>query len=168
VVRRVTDVPVAGHPLRLRGTGSRYRCTTTECSWEVFADNIDRLARPGWSTTRRCTRYVLRRLMIDRMTVSAVARELGLSWDTVNAIAIDATQTIAAADTHRLDGVRVIGVDEHRGSYTRRGDGFVTVTQGHWIEATDGTRSSCCFWVSSSVLMTAWVRAAKSCTRDRS
>jgi transposase len=52
--------------------------------------------------------------MIDRMTVSAVARELGLSWDTVNTIAMDATQTIVAAATTRLDGVRVIGVDEHR------------------------------------------------------
>jgi len=45
--------------------------------------------------------------MLDRMTVPAVAREPGLSWDTVNTIAIDATQTIVAADTHRLDGVRV-------------------------------------------------------------
>ena len=45
--------------------------------------------------------------MLDRMTVPAVARQPGLSWDTVNAIAIDATQTIVAADTHRLDGVRV-------------------------------------------------------------
>jgi hypothetical protein len=29
--------------------------------------------------------------MIDRMAVAAVARELGLSWDTVNTIALDAT-----------------------------------------------------------------------------
>jgi transposase len=66
--------------------------------------------------------------MIDRMTVSAVARELGLSWDTVNTIAMDATQMIVAADTTRLDGVRVIGVDEHRWSHTRgHGEGFVTV-----------------------------------------
>jgi transposase len=66
--------------------------------------------------------------MIDHTTVWAVARELGLSWDAVNAIALDATQTIVAADTHRLDGVRVIGVDEHRWSHTRgQGDGFVTV-----------------------------------------
>ena len=34
--------------------------------------------------------------MLDRMTVAAVARELGLSWDTVSTIAIDATQTIVA------------------------------------------------------------------------
>ena len=67
--------------------------------------------------------------MIDRATVAAVARELGLSWDTVNSIAMDATRMIVAADTGRLDGVRVIGVDEHRWSHTRRPgeDGYVTV-----------------------------------------
>jgi transposase len=129
VIRRVTDVPVVGHPLRLRVRVPRYRCVNTVCEREVFAHNTSRLARPGWSTTRRCARYILRRLMIDRMTIAAVARELGLSWDTVNTIAMDATQTIVAADTTRLDGVRVIGVDEHRWSHTRRpgDDGYVTV-----------------------------------------
>ena len=129
VVRKVTDVPAVGHPLRLRVRVPRYRCVNDRCDREVFAHNTSQLARPGWSTTRRCARYILRRLMIDRMTVAAVARELGLSWDTVNTIAMDATQTIVAADTTRLDGARVIGVDEHRWSHTRRHgeDGFVTV-----------------------------------------
>ena len=127
VIRRVTDVPVVGHPLRLRVRVPRYRCTISDCSREVFNHNTSRLARPGWSTTRRCARYILRRLMMDRMTITAVARELGLSWDTVNTIAMDATQTIVAADITRLDGVRVIGVDEHRWSHTRHTDGFVTV-----------------------------------------
>ena len=130
VIRKVTDVPVVGYPLRLRVRVPRYRCVTVDCGREVFVHNTSRLARPGWSTTRRCARYILRRLMIDRMTIAAVARELGLSWDTVNSIALDATQTIVADDTTRLDGVRVIGVDEHRWSHTRGrddGDGFVTV-----------------------------------------
>lgn len=129
VIRRLTDVPVVGHPLRLRVRVPRYRCVTDGCEREVFAHNTSQLARPVWSTTRRCARYILRRLMIDRMTIAAVARELGLSWDTVNTIALDATQTIVATDTTRLDGVRVIGVDEHRWSHTRHahGDGFVTV-----------------------------------------
>jgi transposase len=128
VVRKVTDLPVVGHPLRLRVRVPRYRCLTADCDREVFAHNTDRLARRGWTTTRRCARYILRRLMLDRMTVSAVARELGLSWDTVNTIALDATQTIVAADMRRLDGVRVIGVDEHRWSHTGgHGEGFVTV-----------------------------------------
>jgi len=129
VIRTVTDVPVVGHPLRLRVRVPRYRCTVSTCDREVFAHNTDRLARRGWSTTRRCARYICRRLMIDRATVAAVARELGLSWDTVNTIAMDATQMIVATDTTRLDGVKVIGVDEHRWSHTRRRgeDGYVTV-----------------------------------------
>ena len=53
----------------------RYRCVNTACEREVFAHNTSRLARPGWSTTRRCARYICHRLMIDRATV-AVAREL--------------------------------------------------------------------------------------------
>lgn len=42
---------------------------------------------------------------------------------------MDATERIVAAETTRLDAVRVIGVDEHRWSHTRHraGDGFVTV-----------------------------------------
>ena len=129
VIRRVTDVPVVGHPLQLRVRVPRYRCANASCEREVFAHNTDRLARRGWSTTRRCARYICRRLMIDRATVAAVARELGLSWDTVNTIAMDATQMIVATDTTRLDGVRVIGVDEHRWAHVRRPgeDGYVTV-----------------------------------------
>ena len=99
VIRRVTDVPIVGHPLRLQVRVPRYRCAAMNCDREVFAHNTSRLARPGWSTTRRCARYILHRLMIDRATVAAVARELGLSWDTVNTIAMDATQMILAADT---------------------------------------------------------------------
>ena len=73
-MRKVTDVPVVGHPLRLRVRVPRYRCMRADCDREVFSHNTDRLARRGWTTTRRCARYVLRRLMCDRMTVSAVAR----------------------------------------------------------------------------------------------
>lgn len=125
-MRVLTDLPCAGHPLRLRVRVPRYRCTSINCPRVVFCHSTDRLARAGWSTTRRCGRYIARRLMIDRTTVSAIATELGLSWDTVNTIATDATAVLVAADAHRLDGVRVIGVDEHRWAHTG-GDGFVTV-----------------------------------------
>jgi transposase len=47
VIRRITDVPVVGRPLRLRVRMSRYRCTTTSCGREVFAHSTDRLARRG-------------------------------------------------------------------------------------------------------------------------
>jgi transposase len=129
VERRVTDVPVAGHPLQLRVRVPRYRCLHSGCEREVFCHDTSRLARPGASTTRRCAEFVLRRLMLDRTTVAAVARELGRSWDTVNSIAVEGTRTLLLADTTRLDGVAVIGVDEHRWAHTRgaAGDGYVTV-----------------------------------------
>lgn len=130
VQRRVTDIPVAGHPLQLRVRVRRYRCLRDDCERVVFAADSSRLARPGATTTNRCARYVLRRLIVDRTSVSALARELGRSWDTVNAITLAATsELLATAGPARLEGVRVIGVDEHRWAHTRHaeGDGFVTV-----------------------------------------
>ncbi|MDT7746046.1 MAG: hypothetical protein QOE59_5124 [Actinomycetota bacterium] len=130
VERRVTDVPVVGHPLELRVRVPRYRCVHDGCVREVFCHDTSRLARPGWSTTRRCAQFILRRLMLDKATVTAVARELGRCWDTVNSIAVKATTgLLLTAGPARLDGVRVIGVDEHRWAHTRTADadGFVTV-----------------------------------------
>jgi hypothetical protein len=105
VIHRVTNVPVVGHPLLLRVRVPRYRCRTVECDREVFLHNTDRFGRRGWTTTRGCARYIVRRLMIDRATVAAVARELGCPGS-VNTIAMDATQTIIAADP---PGCRVCG-----------------------------------------------------------
>jgi transposase len=130
IERRVSDVPVVGHPLELRVRLPRYLCVHDGCDREVFVRDSSRLARPGASTTRRCATFVLRRLAIDKATVAAVARELGRSWDTVNSIAVEATrELLLAAGPARLEGVRVIGVDEHAWSHTRTADadGFVTV-----------------------------------------
>ena len=128
--RSVSDVPVVGHPLELRVRVPRYRCLHDGCAREVFAHDTSRLARPGASTTRRCATFILRRLMLDKTTVSAVARELGRGWDTVNDIAVAATsELLLTAGPARLDGVKVIGVDEHKWAHVRgaQADGFVTV-----------------------------------------
>lgn len=130
VERRVSDVPVVGHPLQLRVRVPRYRCVHDGCTREIFAHDSSRLARAGASTTRRCAGYVLRRLAIDKATVAAVARELGRSWDTVNSVAVAATEALLlSAGPARLDGVAVIGVDEHKWAHVfgADGDGFVTV-----------------------------------------
>jgi hypothetical protein len=39
VLRRVTDVPVVGHPLRPRVRAPRSRCVTSDCERKVFAHN---------------------------------------------------------------------------------------------------------------------------------
>jgi transposase len=129
VTRPLTDLPVAGYPLVLRVAVPRYRCLTPECGHEVFNQDLGKLAAPRASTTRRCARYVLRRLLIDRTTISAIAAELGVSWHTVSTIAMRTTaDLVAAAGADRLAGVRVIGVDEHRWAPRRIGPGgFVTL-----------------------------------------
>jgi len=129
VTRPLTDLPVAGYPLVLRVAVPRYRCLTPECARAVFNQDLGKLAAPRSSTTRRCARYVLRRLLIDRTTISAIAAELGVSWHTVSTIAMRTTaDLIAAAGSDRLAGVRVIGVDEHRWAPRRLGpEGFVTL-----------------------------------------
>jgi len=129
VTRPLTDLPVAGYPLVLQVAVPRYRCTSVECGRAVFNQDLGTLATPRSSTTRRCARYVLRRLMIDRTTIAAIAAELGVSWHTVSSIAMAATAgLIAAAGSDRLAGVQVIGVDEHRWAPRRRGaEGFVTL-----------------------------------------
>ena len=72
---------------------------------------------------------MLRRLLIDRTTISAIAAELGVSWHTASTIAMRTTaDLVAAAAPDRLAGVRVIGVDEHRWAPRRIGsNGFVTL-----------------------------------------
>lgn len=129
ITRSLTDLPVAGYPLVLRVAVPRYRCLTSECGRAVFNQDLGKLASPRSATTRRCARYVLRRLMIDRTTISAIAAELGVSWHTVNTIAMAAVaELVAAAGPDRLAGVKMIGIDEHRWAPRRAGaDGFVTV-----------------------------------------
>ncbi len=129
VTRPLTDLPVAGYPLVLRVAVPRDRCTSAQCGRAVFNQDLGKLAAPRASTTRRCARYMLQRLMTDRTTISPIAAELGLSWHTVSSIAMRAvTDLIAAAGPDRLAGVRVIGVDQHRWAPRRVGAaGFVTL-----------------------------------------
>jgi transposase len=129
VTRPLTDLPVAGYPLVLQVAVPRYRCTTVDCGRAVFNQDLGKLAAARASTTRRCARYVLRRLLIDRTTISAIAAELGVSWHTVSTIAMRTTaDLVAAAAPDRLAGVLVIGVDEHRWAPRRIGpNGFVTL-----------------------------------------
>ncbi|MGA7463865.1 MAG: ISL3 family transposase [Mycobacterium sp.] len=129
VIRPLTDLPVAGYPLVLRVAVPRYCCTMPQCGRAVFNQDLGKLAAPRACTTRRCARYVLRRLMLDRTTIAAIAAELGVSWHTVSTIAMRATaDLITAAGPQRLAGVRVIGVDEHRWAPRRIGTaGFVTL-----------------------------------------
>ncbi|MCE0764141.1 transposase family protein [Pseudonocardia kujensis] len=128
--RRASDVPVAGHPLQLRARVPRYRCVQDDCALEIFVhDSSPSGPSPGLDhPAMRGLRAA--RLAIDKATVAAVTRELGRSWDTVNSVAVAATEALLlAAGPACLDGVRAIGVDEHKWAHAfgAHSDRFVTV-----------------------------------------
>ncbi len=129
VERIVTDLPVVGHPTRLRIRLPRFSCGNDDCAVTIFRQRIEGVAAPKASTTRRCARWILQRLAIDKMSVSAVAKTLGVSGDTVNTVAAELTRELVFNSAGHLDGVRYLGVDEHKWKH-RRGQGeadFVTV-----------------------------------------
>ena len=116
VIRQVTDVPVVGHPLGLRVRVPRYRCGAIGCDREVFAHNTDRLARHGWGHEP-----AVRPLQ----TASADGRSghRGGGGRRIR-VAVGRREhhrhgrhpTDRGHRTTRLNGLRVIGGDEHRWS----------------------------------------------------
>ena len=77
--------------------------------------------------TRAGLRWALEAVVVDHLTVSRTAANLGVSWHTANAAILAEGHRALINDPARFDRVTVIGVDEHVWRHTRRGDKYVTV-----------------------------------------
>ena len=119
ITRRLVDLPVVGFPTRLHVKVPRFRCTADSCKRKIFQESLT-CADDGAKLTYRVTRWILQRLAIDRMSVSATAKALGVGWDLVNQVALDACRQLVYGDPCHLDGVRILGVDEHVWKHTRK------------------------------------------------
>ena len=117
VERRVTDVPVAGHPLQLRVRVPRYRCVHDR----MRPGGVLSRQQLGWPARAPRPPAAARRSSCAAWLSKGHGRggrpRAGPQpWDTVNSIAVAATsQVLLSAGPARLDGVAVIGVDEHSG-----------------------------------------------------
>ena len=129
VDRILTDLPVVGHPTRLRIQLPCFTCIDDGCEVTIFRQRLEAVAAPKATTTRRCARWILQRSAIDKMSVSAVARALGLGWNTVNSLAVSLVSELGFDKPGHLDGVRYLGVDEHKWKHLREQSDpdFVTV-----------------------------------------
>lgn len=128
VIRKLTDVPITGHPTRLHVRLPRYQCVHAGCRRTIFQHHLD-AAEPGAKTTKRATTWILKRLIRDQMSISAISRALGLGWDLVNQLATTAAKSLVYADPMHLAGVRVLGIDEHCWKHVRGqgDDSFATI-----------------------------------------
>lgn len=125
--RQLVDLPVVGFPTRLRVRVPRYLCSNDSCAQQIFRASLS-CADDRSKVTHRVVRWILQRLAIDRMSVAATAKALGISWQLTCDLALSMARALVADPDH-LAGVRVIGVDEHKWAHDRRaaGGGFVTV-----------------------------------------
>lgn len=170
VQRELTDLPVVGVSTRLHLTVPRFVCEQTDCGTTIFRARTDRVAAPRAATTLRATRWILQRLVLDRMSVKAIATTLGLSWNTVNTLALGAAREIVYAPTH-LAGVRVLGVDEHKWKHvTGAGDpSFVTVIVDltPLVDGAGPARLLDMVAGRSAEVLTSWLQARDRTFRDR-
>ncbi|WP_080792432.1 ISL3 family transposase [Corynebacterium pacaense] len=118
-LRRLVALPVVGSPTRLHVRVPRFTCSNLSCARKIFQASLN-CADDGAKITHRVTRWILQRLAIDRMSVSATAKALGVGWELVNQVALDACRSLVYDDPGHLDGVRILGVDEHVWKHTRR------------------------------------------------
>jgi transposase len=84
-------------------------------------------AEPRTKLSRRALAWALQAIVVQHLSVARVAEALAVTWNTANSAVLDEGRRVLINDPHRLDGVAVIGVDEHAWRHTRRGDKYVTV-----------------------------------------
>jgi transposase len=124
VTRRLAHVPLGWRPTILQLRVRRYRCTGCGPVWR---QDTTVAAAPRAKLFRHAVLWALKCLVLDRLSIARIAAALGCSWHTVNDAVLAAGRELLIDDPHRLDGVRVLGVDEHAWRHTRCGDKYVTV-----------------------------------------
>jgi len=127
VTRRLVHVPFGWRPTVLLVRLRRYACTG--CG-RVWRQELRAAALPRAKLSADAVLWALKSLVIDRLSVARIAAALGAAWHTVNDAVLTAGRELLIAEPHRLDGVAVLGVDEHCWRHPRAGqdlERYVTV-----------------------------------------
>ncbi len=124
VTRQLAHVPFGWRPTILLVTVRRYRCTG--CS-HVWRQDTSAAAEPRAKISRAGLRWGLVGIVVQHLSMARVAEGLAVSWNTANDAVLAEGQRLLIDNPARLEGVRVVGVDEHCWRHTRRGDKYVTV-----------------------------------------
>lgn len=124
VTRELAHEPFGWRPTTLLVTVRRYRCS--ECG-HVWRQDTTAAAEPRAKISRGGLAWALVGIVVQHLSMARVAEGLGVAWHTANDAVLAEGHRLLIDDPARLDGVEVLGVDEHCWRHTRRGDKFVTV-----------------------------------------
>jgi transposase len=126
-VQVLHDAPCFARAVRVRWFKRIWRCPEPACPRVTWTEDHS-FATPRAKLTARAVAWAVDALRHDDTTVSAIARHLGVAWDTCWAAIKPHAETLIKVPT-RVRGVKTIGVDEHiwRPSRVSSTDKAVTV-----------------------------------------
>ena len=124
VTRQLAHAPFGQRPTTLLVRVRRYRCGSCRRVWR---QDMSRAAEPRSKLSRGGLGWALVGLVVQHLTVARIAEGLGVGWHTANGAVLDEGRRVLISDPARLEGVAVIGVDEHAWRHTRFGEKYVTV-----------------------------------------
>lgn len=75
--------------------------------------------------------------MVNRLSMRRIAAALGVAWNTANDAVLAESQRLIINQSCRLDGMTVVGADEHAWHHARKGYKYVTVVIGLTPVSTD-------------------------------
>jgi hypothetical protein len=87
----------------------------------VWRQDTSTAAEPRAKLSRRGLRWALEGIVCQHLTVARVAEGLAVVVGTANDAVLAEGKRVLIDDPHRLDGVAVVGVDEHVWRHTHRG-----------------------------------------------
>ena len=124
MTRELAHEPFGWRPTTLLVTVRRYRCAGAgTCGARTPLPPRE----PRAKISRAGLRWGLVGIVCQHLSMARVAEGLAVSWNTANDAVLAEGQRLLIDDPARLDGVKVVGVDEHAWRHTRRGDKYVTV-----------------------------------------
>ena len=110
-VQVLHDAPCFGRPVRVRWFKRIWRCGEDACPRQTWTEHHPFAAKRA-ELTARAIEWAVEALRHDDTTVAALARRLGVAWDTCwNGIAAAAHELVKQPG--RLKGIKTIGLDEH-------------------------------------------------------
>ena len=108
----LVDLPAFGRRVRLEWRKRRWECLDEACGAGSFTEQDPRIAPERGLLTCRAGRWSAEMVGREGRTVSAVARELGCDWHTVNKEVVRWGEALLDADEGRIGAVEAVGVDE--------------------------------------------------------
>lgn len=108
----LVDAPCFGRPVRVVWRKRTWRCEEAVCPTKAFTEQDENIARPRALLTTRACWWAINQIRREHGSISGIAPQLGMSWNTVWSSIRPLLQEMADHES-RFAGVTRLGVDEH-------------------------------------------------------